>query len=52
MRTVFKQGQPHQVSRGGSWLNLARYCRAANRYRRVPGFRNLYLGLRLARRLK
>ena len=38
-----------RVYRGGSWLNGARYCRAANRYGGSPGLRNYLLGFRLAR---
>lgn len=38
-----------RVYRGGSWNYLARYCRAAYRNRAAPGYRNSYLGVRLAR---
>ena len=38
-----------RVARGGSWSYYARYCRAANRSRDSPGFRNISLGFRLAR---
>ncbi|MGN1236303.1 MAG: hypothetical protein ACI4TS_02545 [Bacteroidaceae bacterium] len=34
--------------RGGSWINGARYCRAANRDDRTPDGRDNFLGLRLA----
>jgi len=35
--------------RGGSWIDYARYCRPAYRYRYAPGFRFNYLGFRVAR---
>jgi formylglycine-generating enzyme required for sulfatase activity len=38
-----------RVHRGGCWVNGARYCRAASRYKREPGFRDDGLGFRLAR---
>lgn len=37
-----------RVFRGGSWFNIARYCRVADRNRYSPGYRNSGLGLRLA----
>ena len=37
-----------RVSRGGSWLNHARYCRPASRAGPDPGYRDPYLGLRVA----
>jgi formylglycine-generating enzyme len=37
-----------RVVRGGSWFNQAQDCRAAFRYRRLPGDRFSFLGLRLA----
>ena len=38
-----------RVYRGGGWNCTARFCRAANRYRFVPGGRRFNLGLRAAR---
>jgi len=37
-----------RVRRGGSWFNLARYCRSAGRGIGTPGDRPYTLGLRLA----
>jgi formylglycine-generating enzyme required for sulfatase activity len=37
-----------RVYRGGSWTSPAGYCRSASRGRNSPGFRNIYLGFRLA----
>ena len=37
-----------RVIRGGSWVNIARGCRSAIRYRDGPGDRNWFIGLRLA----
>jgi uncharacterized protein (TIGR02996 family) len=37
-----------RVLRGGGWLGSARFCRAAIHLRKAPGFRNSYLGFRLA----
>jgi formylglycine-generating enzyme required for sulfatase activity len=37
----------YRVIRGGSWINFARYARAANRGRYTPGDRSNYLGFRL-----
>jgi len=37
-----------RVVRGGSWINLAWYCRAAYRFWFVPGNRRYFLGFRLA----
>jgi sulfatase modifying factor 1 len=39
----------HRVVRGGSWFHGGRFCRAADRGRRGPGFRLGFLGFRLAR---
>ena len=38
----------NRVSRGGSWIRVARYCRVANRLNDTPGVRLSFLGLRLA----
>lgn len=38
----------YRVSRGGSWLSDASYCRVAYRNDDTPDFRSLYLGFRLA----
>ena len=38
----------YRVLRGGSWINITRYCRVANRNSFTPDFRVDYLGLRLA----
>ena len=40
-----------RVLRGGSWLNLPRYLRSANRYRLPPAYRSFNLGFRIARTL-
>ncbi len=37
-----------RVLRGGSWFSFGRYCRAADRGRRVPGYRDDSIGFRLA----
>ena len=37
-----------RISRGGSWYNINRYCRVANRYSIVPTYRSYNQGLRLA----
>ena len=37
-----------RVLRGGSWLHVAQNCRAAYRDANTPGYRNHYLGFRLA----
>jgi formylglycine-generating enzyme required for sulfatase activity len=42
-------GASVRVFRGGSWIIVAGYCRAANRDRDSPVNRNFYLGFRLAR---
>ena len=36
------------MNRGGSWIDDARYCRAAGRINDTPGYRLNYLGFRLA----
>jgi formylglycine-generating enzyme required for sulfatase activity len=38
-----------RVIRGGSWINDARYCRSAFRYRNDPSDANLNLGFRVVR---
>lgn len=37
----------YRVLRGGSWFNLAQYCRSASRYGFDPGYRCGYAGFRL-----
>ena len=37
-----------RVLRGGSWSDNASHCRAANRFRLHPGYRNFNLGFRPA----
>jgi formylglycine-generating enzyme required for sulfatase activity len=51
-RASFTQKDSNQagrVSRGGSWLSDAAYCRAARRYNNVPGYAGVNLGFRCAR---
>ena len=38
----------HRALRGGSWDRTASCCRAANRFRNLPGLRYFYLGFRPA----
>jgi formylglycine-generating enzyme required for sulfatase activity len=38
-----------RVLRGGSWFNVGRDCRSANRYGNAPGYRIRSIGFRLAR---
>jgi len=38
-----------RVVRGGSWIDFAGFCRSAQRFLRVPGYRGHFLGFRLAR---
>lgn len=47
-RTNASEGRP-RVFRGGSWLDSARYVRAANRDGAAPDHRRVRLGFRLAR---
>jgi formylglycine-generating enzyme required for sulfatase activity len=44
-------GSSARVVRGGSWIGIPGFLRAAYRYRSVPVFRGNYLGFRLARTL-
>ena len=37
-----------RVFRGGSWINVAGYCRSADRIRCEPDYRSVDLGFRLA----
>ena len=51
LNRVFRGGSwigLNRVFPGGSWFDYAWYCRVAYRYGRNPGYRNYYLGLRLA----
>jgi formylglycine-generating enzyme required for sulfatase activity len=41
-------GGSHRLVRGGSWCDYAAYCRAAFRYYCGLGFRDVFLGFRLA----
>ena len=45
-RTKCSNGSSGRVSRGGSWNNVARYLRVANRNNFDPGDRDYYLGFR------
>ena len=38
----------NRVIRGGGWINVARYCRSADRIRIAPSYRSSNLGFRLA----
>ncbi len=40
-----------RVARGGSWFSSPRFLRAAFRFRNSTGYRNYYLGFRIARTL-
>lgn len=40
---------PARVNRGGSWGNIASYCRSALRGGAMPADRSYFLGFRLAR---
>jgi formylglycine-generating enzyme required for sulfatase activity len=37
-----------RVNRGGSWFNVAAFCRSAYRYRNAPSYRSLNVGFRVA----
>jgi formylglycine-generating enzyme required for sulfatase activity len=39
----------NRVFRGGSWVDVAAYCRSANRFHFSPVNRDHYLGFRLSR---
>ncbi len=39
----------NRVARGGNWYSTAQYCRSANRSNNSPGYRNNFIGARLAR---
>jgi formylglycine-generating enzyme required for sulfatase activity len=39
--------EARRVLRGGSWINIPRYCRSASRYRYVAGIRNCNFGFRV-----
>ena len=41
-------GGSFRMRRGGGWLRPARFCRLADRFVGVPGFRNADLGLRVS----
>lgn len=47
-----KEPSHHRVDRGGAWLFGAGYCRSAARAGFVPGYRDFYLGFRLAKEFK
>ncbi len=49
MNRVTHQNGENRVLRGGSWINDARNCRAANRNGNPPGNRNENIGFRLSR---
>ncbi|MGB7990852.1 MAG: formylglycine-generating enzyme family protein, partial [Candidatus Methylophosphatis roskildensis] len=40
-------GDVSRVLRGGSWLDVPRYCRAASRYYYAPDYRSRYIGFRV-----
>jgi len=39
----------YRVTRGGSWISIPQYCRAAYRYNNTPALRSHSIGFRLAR---
>jgi formylglycine-generating enzyme required for sulfatase activity len=43
-----RESGSYRVYRGGSWYNLARYCRSANRSWAAPTVRGIILGFRVA----
>jgi len=45
--TWWERGDGERVTRGGSWIADAMYCRSANRGERGPSLRSQYLGFRL-----
>ncbi|HEX5269416.1 MAG TPA: bifunctional serine/threonine-protein kinase/formylglycine-generating enzyme family protein [Gemmataceae bacterium] len=47
----YSDDKDSRVLRGGSWGGNARYCRAADRDRLAPGYRNTYCGFRPCLRL-
>jgi formylglycine-generating enzyme required for sulfatase activity len=49
-RAVPKEEGGLRVIRGGSWYDQPRHLRAANRLRLTPGYRDFFLGFRLARK--
>ena len=49
--TFCKFGNGRRVLRGGGWINVPLYARAADRDRNTPGSRNYDAGFRLARTL-
>jgi len=44
-------GCDRRVLRGGSWVDNPDHLRSANRYRGGPGYRDNYVGFRVARTL-
>ena len=47
----YRQSEERRVARGGSWINYAWRCRAANRYWNATAGRFDYIGFRVAFRL-
>ncbi|WP_321416501.1 SUMF1/EgtB/PvdO family nonheme iron enzyme [uncultured Methanomethylovorans sp.] len=48
--SVWKDGSgSSRISRGGSWFDIASYCRSANRLSRDPDSSSIFLGFRLLR---
>lgn len=48
-QTVESGSCSSRVLRGGSWNDVPRLLRSANRYRGIPGYRYFFLGFRVAR---